>query len=150
MPPSWTTTMRSAVLTVARRCAITRTARARMRAASACWTMNSLSASRAAGAPSRVGGGGGGMGVERGGGRADEVGGRLLDHELALGVEVGGRLVEDEDRRVLEEGARDRDALPLAAREPHAPLAHGRLVAVGARQDELVGVGLAGRRARTL
>ncbi len=42
---------------------------------------------------------------------------------LRLRVERRGRLVEDQDRRVLEDRARDRDALPLAAGEPHAALA---------------------------
>src|SRR5215472_13696204 len=42
---------------------------------------------------------------------------RLLDEALGLGVERRRRLVEDEDRRVLEDRARDREALPLAARE---------------------------------
>ncbi len=34
-----------------------------------------------------------------------------------LGIERARRLVEDEDGRVLEDRARDRDALPLAARQ---------------------------------
>jgi hypothetical protein len=54
-------------------------------------------------------------------------------------AEVG--LVENQDRRVLQQGARDGEALPLAARKTLAALAdHGR-VAVGLRQDEIVGVG---------
>ncbi len=46
-----------------------------------------------------------------------------LDLALALGVEGRGGLVEEQDRRVLQDGARDRDALALAARERHAALA---------------------------
>src|SRR5439155_27201688 len=64
--------------------------------------------------------------------------------ELALGVEVRGGLVEDQDRRVLQERTRDRDALALAAREPYAALPHERLIAVGAAGDELLGVRLTG------
>ncbi len=74
-----------------------------------------------------------------------EVAQRLLDHELALGIEVRRRLVEDQDRRILEEGAGDGQALALAAAEPHAALAHQRGVALRAGQDELLGVGLARR-----
>ena len=73
-----------------------------------------------------------------------QLGERLLDHELALGVQVRGRLVEDENRRILQEGAGDGDALALASGEAHAPLADQRLVAVRAPGDELLGVRLTG------
>ena len=43
---------------------------------------------------------------------------------LGAGVERAGRLVEQQDRRVLDEGPRDRDALLLAARELEPALAH--------------------------
>src|SRR5271166_4674927 len=42
---------------------------------------------------------------------------RLLDRLLGFGIERRGRLVEQNDRRVLEEGAGDGDALALSARE---------------------------------
>lgn len=41
---------------------------------------------------------------------------RFLDTRLRLDVERTGRLVEDEDRRILEDGAGDGDALAFAAR----------------------------------
>ena len=41
----------------------------------------------------------------------------VLDQRLALAVEARRRLVEDQDARVGEDRARDRDALPLAARQ---------------------------------
>ena len=66
---------------------------------------------------------------------------RVEDHGLGLGVDRGGRLVEDQDRRVLDEGARHADALALAARELCAPLAELGLVAVRQARDEVVGVG---------
>ena len=56
--------------------------------------------------------------------RADELG--------ALGVEVRGRLVEDDERRVAQERARERDPLALAGRERPAAVADDRLVAVRA------------------
>ena len=61
---------------------------------------------------------------------------RLLDRALALGVERRRRLVEDEDRRVLEERARDRETLALAAREARAALPHARVEPVGEGVDE--------------
>ena len=58
------------------------------------------------------------------------------------------RLVEHEDRRVLQDHARERDALPLAARELHAALADvgvvaGAAVPVAQAHDELVRLRLA-------
>ena len=66
---------------------------------------------------------------------------RLLHEQLRFGVERGGRLVEDQNRRVLQQRARDRDPLALAAREPLAALADRRVVAVRQRRDEVVRVG---------
>ena len=40
---------------------------------------------------------------------------RRLDDRFVFGVGVRRRFVEDDDGRVFEHGARDRDALPLAA-----------------------------------
>jgi hypothetical protein len=61
---------------------------------------------------------------------------RRLDIGLGAAVERAGRLVEDQDRRVLDQGARDRDALLLAARELQAALADAGVEAVGERLDE--------------
>ena len=77
----------------------------------------------------------------------------LLDRELDLAVERRGGLVEHQDRRVLQDHARDRDALALAARELDAALADVRLVAGAAvpvpqADDELVRLRLARRRDR--
>src|SRR6185295_5274198 len=74
----------------------------------------------------------------------------LLDGGFDLAVERRGRLVEHEDRRVLEDDTRDRDALALAAGELDAALADLRLVAASAlpvleRSDELIGVREPGR-----
>ena len=66
---------------------------------------------------------------------------RVLNERLALRVERAGRLVQDEDRRVLQDRARDRHALALAARELDAALADERLVAGRQRLDELRRVG---------
>src|SRR5580704_8170030 len=63
---------------------------------------------------------------------------RALDLLLGAGVERAGRLVEQQDVRVLEDGAGDRHPLLLAARELQPALAHGRLVALRQRHDEVV------------
>jgi hypothetical protein len=47
----------------------------------------------------------------------------VLDARFGLDVERAGRLVEHQDRRVLEHGAGDRDALAFAARKLAAALA---------------------------
>ena len=70
----------------------------------------------------------------------------FLDRGLDLAVERAGRLVEQQDRRVLQHHARDRDALALAARQLDAALADVRVVAVpavriGQALDELVRLG---------
>ena len=56
---------------------------------------------------------------------------RLLHRALGLGVEGAGGLVEHQDRRVAQHGARDRDALLLAAGEAVAALADHGVVALG-------------------
>ena len=71
---------------------------------------------------------------------------RLLAHR----VEVRRRLVQDQDRRVLQEGARDGHALALAARELRAALAHDGVEPVGQRGHEVVERGLLDRRRELL
>ena len=61
-----------------------------------------------------------------------------LDRLLRLRVERGRGLVEDQDARILEHGARDRDPLLFAARELEAALAHRRFIALRRADDELV------------
>ena len=65
--------------------------------------------------------------------RAHDALERALHDRLALGVERARRLVEDQDPRVLQQRARDGQALPLAAGEVDAALAEPRAVAVGQR-----------------
>ena len=54
---------------------------------------------------------------------------RLLHVALGFGIERRGRLVEQDDRRILDQRARDGDALALAAGELQAVLADRRVVA---------------------
>ena len=56
---------------------------------------------------------------------------RILHQPLGFGIERRGRLVEQDDRRVLDQRARDRDALALPARELQPVLADRRVVAGG-------------------
>ena len=71
---------------------------------------------------------------------------RALDLPLGADVDGARRLVEDQDARVGEQRARERDELALAEREPRAALAELRLVAVLEPGDELVGADGARRR----
>ena len=68
-----------------------------------------------------------------------------LDRRLGGRVDRGGGVVEDQDARVGEQGAGDRDPLALAAGEGQAALADPGLVAVRQVADEGVGLGAAGR-----
>ena len=65
----------------------------------------------------------------------------FLDLGFGLGIERCGGFVEDENGGVADEGARDGDALALAAGEALAPFAERRVVALRQRADEFVGVG---------
>ena len=51
---------------------------------------------------------------------AREAGERLLHEPLRFGIERARRLVEQQDRRVLEDGARERQPLALAAGQTQA------------------------------
>ena len=66
---------------------------------------------------------------------------RPLDLALGLGIERARRLVEDQDRRILQDGARNGDALAFAARKRLAPFADHELIAARLLHDEVVGFG---------
>ena len=55
---------------------------------------------------------------------------RLLHGQLAFRIERAGRLVEQQDGRIAQDGAGERDALALAAGQRHAALAEPRCVAL--------------------
>ena len=73
-----------------------------------------------------------------------------LDPRLGVQVDARGRLVEDQDARVGDQRARERDELPLAGRELRAALADLGVVAVLERGDELVRADRARRAADLL
>src|SRR5207237_634264 len=66
---------------------------------------------------------------------------RTENLRLGFGVDGARGLVEDEHRTVLQEGAGQRDALPLASGELRAALTDLGVVAARQAHDELVGVG---------
>ncbi len=70
---------------------------------------------------------------------------RLLHLAFRFRIERGGRLVEQKDRRVLQEGAGDGDALLLAAGKLGAELADISVVAEAKAADEGVRMGRPGR-----
>src|SRR5689334_16712584 len=55
----------------------------------------------------------------------------FLDESLRFGIERRRRFVENENGRIDQQGARDRNALALAAGEPCAALAEDGFVALG-------------------
>ena len=70
---------------------------------------------------------------------------RLGDQRLVLPVERTGGLVQDEQGRLAQQRARKRNALALATRKPHAPVADHRLEPQVEPLDEFAGMGGAQR-----
>ena len=58
------------------------------------------------------------MGDDQHGAAGHQPSQRILDQRLASGVQVGRGLIQDEQRRILQEGAGDGQALPLPAAQP--------------------------------
>ncbi len=63
---------------------------------------------------------------------------RLADLRLGFGVHRGGGIIQDEDARILQQGARDGDALLLPAGDGHPALADQGLVAVREGKDDIM------------
>lgn len=68
---------------------------------------------------------------------------RRFERRLAGHVEAGIRLVEQYDRRFAIQRPRQRDTLPLTARQRFAAVADLRFVPFGEREDHVVHVGAA-------
>ena len=83
-----------------------------------------------------------------GGALLHQCGERRGDQRLAFGIKRRSRLVEQKERRVAQDGARNGDALPLAAGERDSALADRRVEALRQRGDERGGVAHARRRGR--
>ena len=68
-----------------------------------------------------------------------------LEHELFRGgVQSRRGFVQNKNRRVADDGAGNRNALPLAAREGHASLSQHRVISFRQLLDEFVGIRLFG------
>lgn len=65
----------------------------------------------------------------------------LLNHVFGFGIKGAGGLVQNEQRRILEQGAGNGQALFLAAGKTHAAFSDGRFVPLGQLADEAVGIG---------
>ena len=63
---------------------------------------------------------------------------RLLNLLFRFGVERRRRLIEKQDRRVFQDGPRNREPLLLTAREKTAFVANDRIVTLWLRHDEIV------------
>ena len=74
----------------------------------------------------------------------DQLAQVVEEDRLGLRVEGAGRLVQDQDARLRQQRAGDRQALLLAAGEVGAVLLQQGVVALGQALDELVGPGDAG------
>ena len=74
--------------------------------------------------------GGDALGDDEAGAALHQAVERLLDLGLGGQVHAAGRVVQDQDARVEQQGARDGDALFLAARQSIAALAHRRVIAL--------------------
>ena len=69
---------------------------------------------------------------------------RLLNDGLTLRIHVRGCLIEDQDRRIFQNGAGNREALPLPPGQFLSPLADNGVVARSEIEDEVVGIGRVG------
>src|SRR5258708_16741514 len=64
----------------------------------------------------------------------------FLDQGFRLAVETGGGFVQDQNPRVRQQSAGNRDPLSLAARKLHTALTDDGVVAVGEFFDKFIGV----------
>ena len=89
----------------------------------------------------------GGQAMGDGDGRAvfGQLGQALLDPALALVVERARGFIQNQDGRVFEEHARDRDALFLSAGQARAALPDKGVIAVRQALDKVMDIGLLGR-----
>src|SRR5215212_1735158 len=62
----------------------------------------------------------------------------FLDLRLRIEVNTGGRVIQDENARVEEQGAGNRNALLLSAGERGTAFPNTCVIAIGERQDEVV------------
>ena len=78
------------------------------------------------------------MGDDEGGAPNVQAAQRLTDEGLGFGIHRGGRVVQDQDARVFEQRAGDRDALLLPARQGDALFADQCIVSMGEGHDHVM------------
>src|ERR1700685_477774 len=61
-----------------------------------------------------------------------------LHQSLRLTIQRGGGFVQNQDRRIFQDGARNRDALAFSSGETYATLANHFVVTLGQRMDEVM------------
>src|SRR5262245_48136773 len=84
------------------------------------------------------------MGDDEGGAIVSKLLQRVLHCLLALVIQRACRLIKNDDRRILEEDARDAQPLLLSTRELDSALTNIRIIAPRQRHDELVRMRLFG------
>ena len=66
---------------------------------------------------------------------------RFHDERLGGHINRTGRLVKNENGRVLQESARQGNALAFTAGQPHTSFAHKRVIAIGKRHNKVMRIG---------
>src|SRR5689334_21158424 len=90
------------------------------------------------------------MGDRNCGATAGESAKRVLNRLLALNVDVAGGLVEDQDWRIIEDRAGNREPLPFTAGKTGAALTKPRVVTEWRVEDKIVDLSSLGRCNRLL
>ena len=75
---------------------------------------------------------------------------RSLHQLLGFGIEFGSGFVQNQDRRILQQGAGNRQPLPLPAAQALATFTQYRLISLGHGHDEVVRQRGPGRRVHPL
>ena len=70
---------------------------------------------------------------------------RLLNLHLGTGIDAAGRLIQNQDLRIRQERARNRQQLLLTLRDVGRLLIENGVIALRQRPDKVVGVGRFGR-----
>ena len=78
------------------------------------------------------------MGNDEGGAVLHQSVQRFADLGFGFGIHGGGRVIEDQDARILQQGAGNRNTLFLSAGERDAFFADQRVVAIWKGQDHIM------------
>ena len=84
------------------------------------------------------------MSNDKGGAAPYEAFHGLYDSGFGFHIDGAGRFIQNEDRSVLQESPRHRDALALAAGKAHATFSHQGFISLRQANDKIVGIGRLG------